>query len=102
MVVWRVVTDCSSAVPKAVWNSMCRKKHIQVRKLHEKQGKKSTAKQTSAEVMIAVLWAHLWKTYQSNDSYLNKEEEMFKEPVWEGTEGFLQSLASQYKHKEPD
>ena len=67
---------------KAVWNSMFSEQQMQVRKLHEQQGIKPTAKQTSAEARIAALKVQLGINSQTKESDAKKKGgETFEEPV---------------------
>ena len=76
--------------PSAVWNSVTNEQQMQVRKLHEQQGIKHAAKQTSADAMIAALLAKLMICSQPKESDIKKiEGETPQEPARGRTERIL-------------
>ena len=62
---------------------MMNEQQMQVRKLHEKQGIKPAAKQTSADARIAALEAKLRISFQPKEDNVNINEGATpKEPSW--------------------
>ena len=90
--------------PKAVWNSMTKEQHMQIRKLQEQQGIKPAAKQKGADARIAALEAKLRISSQPEEGDIKKTKgETPKEPAWRRNRGnpMMTCQASGAKCKEP-